>query len=115
MLSLEEPANDVVTYMSTKGALYSLHTGNPGATGNANEVSGGGYVRKTTVWGTAAGGIIIGSQMEFDVPATSVTHMVRRKADGTPLDIIDTADATISPAGKLKVTPRLTAPFALPA
>lgn len=114
MLSLEESANDLVTYMSTRGALYSLHTGNPGATGNANELSGGGYARKTTGWGTAAGGIIIGSQMEFDVPDSIVRYMVRRKPDGTPLDIMDTVDATISPAGKLKVTPRLTAPFALP-
>lgn len=54
----------------------SLHTGNPGTTGN-NEVTGGGYVRQGIDWGVAAGGSVsMTDPVQFEVPdGTNVTHV----------------------------------------
>ncbi|WNN95003.1 hypothetical protein SEA_MAGRITTE_26 [Microbacterium phage Magritte] len=59
------------------GNFISLHTGDPGTTG-ANEATGGApaYARKQTTWaGGAADGSVPGSQVTFDVPAGTYTHM----------------------------------------
>jgi hypothetical protein len=48
--------------------------------------------------------VITGSQITFTVPAGTYTHMCRWNGT-TLLDIIDTVDATINPAGEIKVTP----------
>lgn len=113
MASVMATANALATYWASLGATYSLHTGNPGSAGANNEVTGGGYSRQTTTWGTASGGIIVGSQLTFAVPAGTVAFMCRW--DGTTLrDIIDTTDATITPAGELKVTPRNQFPVVVP-
>ena len=56
------------------GASISLHTANPGITG-ASEVTGGGYARKTTTWAVGGSdGSVSGSQVEFDVPAATISH-----------------------------------------
>lgn len=59
------------------GAYISLHTGDPGTTGAA-EATGGSpaYARKLTTWaGGASDGSVPGSQVTFDVPAGTYTHM----------------------------------------
>jgi len=105
-LNVLATANEVAEAWAALGDVYSLHTGDPGSAGTANEVTGGGYERQSTTWGTASGGKVTGSQMTFAVPDGDVTHMCRWSDDGTTLrDIIDTVDATVSPAGELKVTP----------
>ncbi|SUA72644.1 Uncharacterised protein [Nocardia otitidiscaviarum] len=91
------------------GASYSLHTADPGVDGTANEASGGGYARQTTTWGAAAGGVVTGSQLVFTVNAGTYTHMCRWNGT-TLLNILDTPDATVSPAGEVKVTPSYTYP-----
>lgn len=54
------------------GATISLHSADPGTNG-ANELAGGGYAKKQTVWGAAVitGGnaVITGSTQRFDVEA----------------------------------------------
>lgn len=97
-------ANSAADHWASLGATYSLHTGNPGSAGTANEATGGGYSRQTTTWGAASGGVVTGSQLTFTVVAGSYTHMCRWSGS-TLRDIIDTADATVSPAGEVKVTP----------
>lgn len=91
------------------GNTYSLHTGDPGVDGTANEASGSGYARQTTTWGTPVGGVITGSQMVFTVGATTYTHMCRWNGT-TLLNVLDTTDATVAPAGEVKVTPSYTYP-----
>lgn len=60
----------VANHVGTLGAVISLHSADPGLTG-ANELAGGGYARKTTVWGAAAmdgdNAKITGSTQQFDV------------------------------------------------
>lgn len=103
-LNVLATANAVATAWADLGDEYSLHTGNPGSSGTANEATGGGYSRQTTTWGSASGGKVTGSQMTFPVAAGDYTHMCRW--DGSTLrDIIDTVDAEVSPDGEIKVTP----------
>lgn len=59
------------------GSYISLHTADPGTTG-ASEATGGSpaYARKQTTWaGGAADGSVPGSQVIFDAPAGTYTHM----------------------------------------
>lgn len=59
------------------GNWISLHTTDPGTTGTG-EASGGSpaYARKQTTWtGGAADGSVTGSQVAFDVPAGTYTHI----------------------------------------
>ncbi|RDI13436.1 hypothetical protein DEU38_13411 [Rhodococcus sp. AG1013] len=102
-------ANALANHWASLGNSYSLHTGNPGAAGTANEASGNGYARQTTTFGSPAGGTVTGSQMTFNFQGTA-THMCRWNGT-TLLDIIDTVDATITPAGQIKVTPSFNANY----
>ncbi|MGW5387223.1 phage tail fiber protein [Nocardia sp. NPDC003963] len=103
-LNVLTTANTIAQAWADLGASYSLHTGNPGTAGTANEATGGGYSRQTTTWGSPSNGKITGSQLTFNVVAGSYTHMCRWS--GTTLrDIIDTVDASVSPDGQIKVTP----------
>jgi len=59
------------------GDFISLHTADPGTTG-ASEATGGSpaYARKQTVWtGSSDDGAVAGSQVEFDLPAGTYTHV----------------------------------------
>ncbi|ORL83888.1 phage tail fiber protein [Prescottella equi] len=102
-------ANALANHWASLGATYSLHTGNPGAAGTANEASGNGYARQSTTFGSASSGVVTGSQMTFNFMGT-VTHMCRWNGT-TLLDIIDTVDATVTPAGQIKVTPSFSANY----
>ncbi|WP_280442216.1 phage tail fiber protein [Nocardia brasiliensis] len=104
--------NDMADHWASLANTYSLHTGDPmagGANGTANEANGGGYTRQSTTWGTAVGGTATGSQLVFQVVAGSYTHMCRWNGT-TLLNVFDTPDATVSPAGEVKVTPSYTYP-----
>lgn len=54
----------------------SLHTGDPGEAGTANEVTGGTYARQPVTWAAASGGVVHpASAVDFaGMPATTVTH-----------------------------------------
>ncbi|NKZ93684.1 hypothetical protein GS966_28455 [Rhodococcus hoagii] len=98
-------ANALANHWASLGATYSC-TLESGAAGTANEASGNGYARQSTKFGSASGGVVTGSQMTFNFMGT-VTHMCRWNGT-TLLDIIDTVDATVTPAGQIKVTLRTT-------
>lgn len=55
----------------------SLHSGDPGADGTANEVSGNGYTRKSCTFAAASGGEkALASAVTFDTPSEqSITHI----------------------------------------
>lgn len=110
-LNVLATANAVADYWASLGASFSLHTGNPGAAGTANEAAGGGYARQTTTWGAASGGTVTGSKITFDVVAGTYTHLCRWNGS-TLRDIIDNPDVTINPAGKVEVTPSCPATYA---
>lgn len=96
------------------GSYISLHTADPGTTG-ASEATGGSpaYGRKQTTWtGGASDGSVPGSQVTFDVPAGTYTHMGIWSAStagtfvaGYPLS----SSVTLSAQGQVAVTPTQTA------
>ena len=56
----------------------SLHNGDPGASGTANELSGGSpaYARQTCVFNAASGGErLLNANVTFDVPADTVAYV----------------------------------------
>lgn len=106
-LSIAATANSIASHWASLGTTYSLHNGNPGAAGTANEITAAGYTRQNTAFGSPTNGVVTGSQLTFEVDGP-VTHMCRW--NGTTLrDVIDTVDATVTPAGQLKVTPSFNA------
>lgn len=65
--------NVAVDGLATASKFVSLHTGNPGDTGDA-EITGGSpaYARKAATWSTAVSGVrSLTSAVTFDVPAGS--------------------------------------------
>lgn len=89
------------------GASISLHTADPGTTGSS-EATGGSpaYARKTTTWtGGTADGIVAGSQVTFDAPAGTYTHMGCWNGStflwGLPLS----SSVTLGAQGQILVTP----------
>lgn len=95
------------------GTWISLHTGNPSTTG-ANEATGGTppYARKQTTWsGGASDGVYTGTQVTFDVPAGTYTHVGIWSAStaGTFVDYYDIpTDVVMSAQGQIRVTPTYT-------
>jgi len=112
-MALSETAtkNQMANYWASLGKQYRLHTAHPGTAANANgsEVTGGGYVRQSTTWGTAANGTVTGSQVIFNVGDVTVTHASRWNDAGTTrLDVIDIDDIDITPSGEIRLTPNYT-------
>ena len=90
---------------------YSLHTADPGTTGTS-EVTGGipAYARKQTTWGAAnTSGVAAGSQVTFDVPATTVTHVGFWSAStaGTFRGSINVTDEVFAAQAQYLFTPTL--------
>lgn len=89
----------------------SLHTADPGQTG-ASEATGGSpaYARKQTTWGAANGsGVAAGSQVTFDVPASTITHVGFWSAStaGTFRGSINITDEVFAAQGQYLYTPTL--------
>jgi hypothetical protein len=87
--------------------LLSLHSGDPGVAGTANEITGGGYVRKSAVFSAAANGQrLLSAVVEFDGPASqSVTHLGVWKNAGTVFYARDvlTGDTAFNASGKFSI------------
>lgn len=94
------------------GTWISLHTADPGSTGTS-EASGGSpaYARKQTTWTAGASdGVSSGSQVTFDVPAGTYTHVGIWSAStsGTFVDKCAISSTTLSGQGQVLVTPTFT-------
>jgi hypothetical protein len=60
--------------LAVKAALY---TGDPGATGTSNEVTGGAYTRENCAWAAAdSGSMALNGSVVFDVPASTTVSFV---------------------------------------
>jgi hypothetical protein len=69
----------MLDHLATLATRLSLHSGDPGASGTANEITGGSpaYARQAIAWNAAAAGSLDSSNVpEFDVPGgdTPVSH-----------------------------------------
>ena len=94
------------------GTWISVHTASPGTTG-ANEATGGApaYARKQTTWsGGASDGVTTGSQVTFDLPAGTYSHIGIWSAStaGTFVDFAAITPVTLGAQGQLLVTPTFT-------
>lgn len=86
----------------------SLHSGDPGAAGTANEITGGGYARQTATIATAGSGVrVLSADVSFSGPASqAVTHMCFWNSTGSVFhgSVPSTGDAGFNAAGTLIVT-----------
>lgn len=92
-----------------QGAYISLHTGDPGVTGTS-EATGGSpaYARKLTSWtGGASDGSVVGTEVAFDVPAGTYTHIAcwTAASGGTYLWSQAISGITFPGQGILKISP----------
>lgn len=95
--------------LSTLGNTLSLHTADPTTVGGS-EATGGSYARKTVTWTVGASdGSVAGSEVEFDVPAGTYTH-IGCWSGATFLWSQSITSATFGAAAKLRVTPTLNVP-----
>jgi len=102
---------DAAVAAANLGALMSLHTGDPGANGTANEATGGGYSRLSTTWtGGTIDGSVPGTAVEFSAAAGTYSYYCVRKSDGTFLWSQSFSAITLPQAMKLRVTPTFTVP-----
>lgn len=95
------------------GSWISLHTADPGTTGTS-EATGGSpaYARKQTTWtGGSSDGVVNGSQVTFDAPSGTYTHMGIWTAStaGTFVGgFALSSSAVLSAQGQVLVTPSIT-------
>lgn len=86
----------------------SLHNGDPGGAGTANEVTGGGYARVACTFGSAAGGVrTLSAQVDFVATALqAVTHFGIWLNAGTVFKGSGTitGDAAFNAAGEYSIT-----------
>lgn len=101
--------NALAQHYGAQGAWISAHNGNPSSTGG-NEVSGGGYARKKTTWGSPSNGTITGSEVTIDVPAGTYTHagLWTAESGGQFIDTVAVVQTTLGSTGQLKITPTYT-------
>ncbi|QSL99780.1 hypothetical protein SEA_ODAY_36 [Gordonia phage ODay] len=95
-----------------EASWISLHTADPGSTG-ASEVTGGTptYARQQTTWGTPASGVMTGTKVSINVPATTVVAAgVHTAASGgsTYRDKLTIPSTTVSANATIDVTPTIT-------
>ncbi|QKT07924.1 hypothetical protein HUN08_12550 [Gordonia sp. X0973] len=95
------------------GAPYvALYTGNPGASGNSNEVTGGtpAYARKQTTWTSGSGGALSGTSVTIDVPAGTYTYagIWTAASGGSCIDWVAITSTTLGAQGQIVVTPSFT-------
>lgn len=84
-------------------SLLSLHTGDPGAAGTANEVTGGSYARTAATFSAAAAGSrALSSDVDIAVPATTVSW-IGVWAGATFLGSVDVTDEVFAAAGTYRV------------
>lgn len=94
---------------TAQGAYISLHTADPGTDGTS-EATGGSpaYARKQTTWtGGASDGSVVGTEVAFDVPAGTFTHIAcwTAASGGTFLWGQAIAGITFPGQGILKISP----------
>lgn len=99
--------------VTATGAYISLHTADPGTTGTS-EATGGSpaYARKLTTWtGGSSDGSVPGSQVTFDAPAGTYTHMGIWSASTSGTFVAGFAlssSVTLGAQGQVLVTPTVT-------
>lgn len=103
--------NVALDAIAAEYGFASAHTGNPGATGTDNEVTGGtpAYARKAITWGSADGGevALVATFPVFDIPpSTTVAFIGLWTADsgGTYGGCFDVTDEAFAGQGTYTLT-----------
>src|SRR6476659_8562756 len=94
----------------TLGTWIGLATAAPGTSATPSNESAGGspaYARKQTTWTSSTGGVVNGSAVTIDVPASTVTHILLASAasGANMIDKADVTDVVMSAQGQIVVTP----------
>lgn len=95
--------------LETRLVWMSLHNADPGSTG-ANEISGGGYIRKAcTLTSDGDGDLTLDASVAFDGPASEPVHSVGFWSQQAPggtfrAGFPRTGDAAFSTGGQYNVT-----------
>ncbi len=90
--------------LAVKAALY---TGDPGAVGTSNEVTGGTYARKTCAWSASGNGTMaLNGTVVFDIPAgTTVSYVGFWNSAGSVFyGSADVTDEVFANAGTYSLT-----------
>lgn len=95
------------------GTWIGTATGAPGTSATpSNESTGGSpaYARKQTTWSSSTGGVVNGTAVTIDVPASTVTHILLASASSgaNQIDNADVTDVVMSAQGQIVVTPTYT-------
>lgn len=95
------------------GAYVGTATADPGTTATPTAESSGGspaYARKQTTWTSSTGGVVNGSAVTVDVPASTITHMLLASAvsGANMIDKADIPDLAFGVQGQAVITPTYT-------
>jgi hypothetical protein len=95
------------------GTWIGTTTGAPGTSATpANESTGGSpaYARKQTTWTSSTGGVVNGTAVTVDLPASTITHMILASAvsGANQVDNSDITDVVFSAQGQAVITPTFT-------
>lgn len=113
-MSVITSKNTMATYYGTQATQVGLATAAQSTTSTVtSELTGGSpaYARVATVWGTAASGAILGSQVTINVPTTTtVTHALLCTAStgATLFDWCSVTSTTYNAQGSAIITPTFT-------
>ena len=100
---------------ATLGTWIGTATAAPGTSATpANESTGGSpaYARKQTTWSSSTNGVVNGTAVTVDVPASTVTHILLASAStvasANMIDNADVTDVVMSAQGQIVITPTYT-------
>lgn len=108
-ISVPSTRQAMIDVLKTSGTYLSLHTADPTTTGGS-EVSGGSpaYARKQTTWTSGTTGTLSGTEVTFDCPAATVTHVGLWSAASGGTFIAGQAlssSIVLGAQGQVKITP----------
>ena len=97
----------MLDHLGTLADSVSIHTGDPGAAGTNNEVTGGGYSRQTPTWTSSSGGSMhLDANLDFDGPPNEDATWFAIWDNTTFLGRgqITTGDTTFNASGEFSLT-----------
>lgn len=95
------------------GTYIGTTTAAPGTSATpSNESTGGSpaYARKQTTWSSSTGGVVNGTAVTIDVPASTITHILLASgvSGANMVDNADVTDVVMSAQGQVVITPTYT-------
>ena len=112
-IALNTTKQNLADRYGTLGTYIGTATGAPGSTATPSSESTGGspaYARVATTWSSGTTGVINGTAVTINVPASTITHILLASAvsGANMVDNADTTDVVFSAQGTAVVTPTFT-------